>query len=106
MMAVSTCKDREMAVASITIQMEICMRGSGTMIRETVKESFLSEKEAHSLVHLRMMRPTMGSSLIDMKTHSKMILTREAISCMESSQDLEKLSSPTRTIMWESLEMV
>jgi hypothetical protein len=94
-----------MEMASTTMQMEICTRDSGTTIREMERESFPLETEALSLVHLRMTRLTMVNSSIDMKTHSKMILTREVISSMESSQASEKLSSPTKTTMLENLEM-
>jgi hypothetical protein len=93
-----------MEVESTTMQMEICTRDSGTTIRETVKENFPLETEALSQVHSRMMKPTMENSSINMKTHSKMILTREVISCMENSQDSAKLNSPTRMTILENLE--
>jgi hypothetical protein len=73
-----------MEVESTTMQMEICMRDSGTTIRETGKENFPLETGALSQVHSRMMKPTMENSSINMKTHSKMILTKEAISYMEN----------------------
>jgi hypothetical protein len=85
--------------------MEICTRDSGTTIRETEKENFPLETEGLSQVHSRMMKPTMENSSINMKTHSKMILTREAISCMANLQDSAKLNSPTRMTISENLEM-
>lgn len=94
-----------MEMASSTMQMEICTRDSGTTIKEMEKENFLLETEVHSLEHLRMMKPTMENSLIGMKTHSKMIPSKEVISCMGNLQDLEKQSSPTRMITLENLEM-
>ena len=81
------------------------MRVSGTMTRETAKESFLLETEAHLLEHLRMMKHMMGNLSIGMKILSKTIQTKEAISYMENSPGMEKLSSPTRMITLVNLEM-
>jgi hypothetical protein len=89
-----------MEVAVIFTVMAIYMRATGRGIRGQEKASLHLQTEESSLEHSRMMKLTMGSSLIPMITNSRTISIRADSSFVESLMALEPLDSVIQLIMW------